>query len=103
MKLFSSSCMKVTTVEHRVARWCIFKPKIPTWVNFEWHFNGRCWYILWPCGLTSDHLNFLWPFCCTYCQWVYFSVLVCGITKNLATLVEPLLGPKFTASPQKSL
>jgi hypothetical protein len=26
----------------RVARWYIFKPKIPIWVNFEVSCNGRC-------------------------------------------------------------
>jgi hypothetical protein len=31
-----------------VARWYIFKPKIPTWVNFGRSCNGRCWYFLWP-------------------------------------------------------
>jgi hypothetical protein len=29
-----------------------FKPKIPSWVSFVWHF--------------------LWPFCLFYCQMVYF-------------------------------
>jgi hypothetical protein len=36
----------------RVARWYIFKPKIPNWVNLIGHCNGRCWYILWPFGLS---------------------------------------------------
>jgi hypothetical protein len=27
-----------------VARWYIFKPKIPIWVNFGASCNGRCWY-----------------------------------------------------------
>jgi hypothetical protein len=26
----------------RAARWHTFKPKIPTWVNFEGSFKGRC-------------------------------------------------------------
>jgi hypothetical protein len=39
------------TVEPRVARWHIFKPKISFWVNFGGPCNGRCWYILWPFGI----------------------------------------------------
>jgi hypothetical protein len=35
-------------VSSRVARWFVFKPKIPIWVNFEGPLNGKCWYILWP-------------------------------------------------------
>jgi hypothetical protein len=30
----------------RVAKWYIFKQKVPNWVNFGGSFNGRCWYIL---------------------------------------------------------
>jgi hypothetical protein len=30
----------------RGARWCIFKPIIPIWVNFGGPWNGKCWYIL---------------------------------------------------------
>jgi hypothetical protein len=29
----------------RVARWLVFKPKIPIWVNFGRPRNGKCWYI----------------------------------------------------------
>jgi hypothetical protein len=29
----------------RVARWFIFKPKIPIWVNFEGLWNGECWHV----------------------------------------------------------
>jgi hypothetical protein len=32
----------------RVARWYFFKPKIPLWINFGWHWNRKWWYILWP-------------------------------------------------------
>jgi hypothetical protein len=30
----------------RVARWFVFKPKIPIWVNFGASCNGKSWYIL---------------------------------------------------------
>jgi hypothetical protein len=46
-----------------VARWFVFKPKLPIWVNFEvlwyeesWYVYGHLehstanWYILWPIG-----------------------------------------------------
>jgi hypothetical protein len=39
-----------------VARWYIFKTKIPTWVNFGGSCNGRCWYILWTLGLFYGQL-----------------------------------------------
>jgi hypothetical protein len=31
----------------RFARWFVFKPKIPIWVNFGEPENGKCCYILW--------------------------------------------------------
>jgi hypothetical protein len=33
-------------VDIRVARWFVFKPKIPIRVNFGGPLNGKCWYIL---------------------------------------------------------
>jgi hypothetical protein len=55
-----------------VARWCIFKPKIPNWLNLGGPCNGRCWfmyfmatfriyfttiwYILWPFGIFCRNL-----------------------------------------------
>jgi hypothetical protein len=30
----------------RVARWFVFKPKIPIWVNFVGPWNVKCGYIL---------------------------------------------------------
>jgi hypothetical protein len=35
----------------RVARWYIFKQKIPIWVNFGGPLNGKFWYILCPFGI----------------------------------------------------
>jgi hypothetical protein len=43
----------------RVARWFLFEPKIPIWVNLGGYCNGRCWYILWPFGQLSGHLAYL--------------------------------------------
>jgi hypothetical protein len=36
----------VVVPESRVARWHIFKQKIPILVSFGGSCNGRCWYIL---------------------------------------------------------
>jgi hypothetical protein len=35
----------------RVARWFVFKPKIPKWLNFGGTCNGKYWYILWSFGI----------------------------------------------------
>jgi hypothetical protein len=54
-----------TFLRLRVARWHIFKPKIPIWLNFGGSCNGRCWYILWPLGIFYRNLVYiciLWPF-----------------------------------------
>jgi hypothetical protein len=47
----------------RVARWCIFKPKIQIWVNFGRSCNGRCSYLL-------------VPFCLFYGQMLYFMAIL---------------------------
>jgi hypothetical protein len=33
---------KTKIAKVRVARWHIFRPKIPIWVNFGGYSNGRC-------------------------------------------------------------
>jgi hypothetical protein len=40
----------------RVARWHIFKPKKPIWVNSGGTCNGRCWNILGSFGIFCGHL-----------------------------------------------
>jgi hypothetical protein len=70
----------------RVARWLIFKPKIPIWVNFGGSCNTRSWYIIWPFGLFYSYLLHLWSFG-TLC----FPILVCWPNINLATLVPLIL------------
>jgi hypothetical protein len=63
----------------RVARWFVFEPKIPIWVNFGGPWNGKCGY---------DHLEYistiwyyLWPFCIFLTFWYVWT------KKNLATLL----------------
>jgi hypothetical protein len=46
-----ANCRFWNELRLRVARWCIFKPKVQVWVNFGRPLNGHCWYILWSCGL----------------------------------------------------
>jgi hypothetical protein len=36
---------------YRVARWFVFQPKIPIWVNFGGPKNRKCWYILRSFGI----------------------------------------------------
>jgi hypothetical protein len=50
---------------NRVARWHIFKPKIPIWVNFGGSYNGRCkaiWSILLPFGILYGYFGIFFPF-----------------------------------------
>jgi hypothetical protein len=70
-----------------VAKWFVFKPKMPIWVNFGGPCDGRCWYILWPFGLFDGHLAIFYGFL-VYVMviWYIFPVLVSFSKKNLATL-----------------
>jgi hypothetical protein len=66
----------------RVARWFIFKPKIPVWVNFGGPWNGKYWYMLWTFGIVCGHLVDFFPF------WYVWT------TKNLSTLLCSL--PRYS-------
>jgi hypothetical protein len=71
----------------RVARWHIFKPKIPLWVNFGGPWVGKCWYILWPFGIFYGYLGYfmtIWYILCSF--GTFCPVLVLCTNKNLATL-----------------
>jgi hypothetical protein len=72
----------------RVARWFVFKPKLPIWTIFGGSCNERCWNILWPLGLLYGSLVYfvaiwyiLWLFGIFSPVWVYCT------KKNLATLL----------------
>jgi hypothetical protein len=69
-----------------VARWFIFKPKIPVWVNFGGCCDGRFWYILWPFGIFYGRQSYLLLFGIFKGNSVHFTVLVSRTKKNLATL-----------------
>jgi hypothetical protein len=69
-----ATCAAFFKFNGRVARWYIFKPKIPIWVNIGGPWNGKCWYILWLYGILDSHLEYLtdiwyilWPFG-TFCN-----------------------------------
>jgi hypothetical protein len=87
--------LRLENSESRVARWHIFKTKIPIWVNFGGSCNGRCWYIICLFCLFYGYLvNFvaiwyiLWQFSIFKVIW-YGSFPLFGCTKkNLATLRE---------------
>jgi hypothetical protein len=66
----------VVPLEISVARWYIFKPKIPIWVNFGRSCKRRCWYFYGHFVYFSAKLYVLWPFwpLDTFCgHLVYFS------------------------------
>jgi hypothetical protein len=48
--LAGSSCCHICheTIKTRVARWYLFKPKIPIWANFGGPWNGKGWHTIWP-------------------------------------------------------
>jgi hypothetical protein len=72
---------------NRVARWFVFKPKIPFLVNFVGSCIRRCWYILWPFGIFCCQLVDLMAICYILCSFdTYFPVLVYCTKPNLATL-----------------
>jgi hypothetical protein len=53
---FKTDATEPISVQVRVARWYIFKPKIPIWVNFGGPWNRKDLYILWPFGIYYGHL-----------------------------------------------
>jgi hypothetical protein len=107
------ACMYFVKPSTRIARWYIFKPKIPIWANFWWSFNGtsilwpfdlffsylvylfycKIWYKLWSFGINCGHLVYFlviwyvfWSFTITSGQLVYFSALVHCIKKDLPSI-----------------
>jgi hypothetical protein len=67
----------------RVARWYIFKPKIPSWVILEGLAMEDVGNIIWPFGLFYDHMVYfmaiwciLWLFDTFMSTWYIFVSLV---------------------------
>jgi hypothetical protein len=52
----------------RVARWFVFKPKIPIWVNFGGPSNGKCCF-----GIFYWYLDNVWQFGIVCSNLLYFS------------------------------
>jgi hypothetical protein len=76
----NKSCIIDILHTSRVARWYIFKPKIPIRVSFAGSCNRKCWYILWPFGPFSSHFVYFMAL------WYIFHVLVYCTTEYLATV-----------------
>jgi hypothetical protein len=64
---FGLACMHL--LQSRVARWHIFKPKIPIWVNFGGSCNGRFSCIMWPLVLFYSYLVYFVAIC--YILWLF--------------------------------
>jgi hypothetical protein len=76
-------------VGFRVARWFVYKPKIPIRVNFGGPLNGKCCNISRPFGIFYGHLVLsiavwysLWSFVTFFPIWYFWT------KENMATLVE---------------
>jgi hypothetical protein len=63
------SCSNVGTYV-RIARWFVFKPKIPIWETISGSRIGKCWYILWPFGTFYGNLG---SFVTIWYIWYIFS------------------------------
>jgi hypothetical protein len=57
-KICKKRSLRNNVIICRVARWCIFKPKISIWVNFGGPYNWKCSYILWSFGIFYAHLGY---------------------------------------------
>jgi hypothetical protein len=69
----------ISCVLARDARWFVFKPKIPIWVNFGGYCNEKSWSILQPLEISFG-------------IHIVFPILVFCAKENLATLVLYKLG-----------
>jgi hypothetical protein len=86
----------------RVARWHIFKAKIPILVIFEGSCNGRCWYIILPVGLFYGYLAYFVSVWCILrlsgISFPRFGMLFQGKSGNPGPDQKNVLrGPKVSA------
>jgi hypothetical protein len=59
--------------QSRVARWFVFKPKIPSWVNVWEPWIGKCWYQFYDhLEHFTDTWDILWPFGTMFFHLVHF-------------------------------
>jgi hypothetical protein len=84
-----NKCLLLFALWIRVARWFVFKPKIPIWVIFGGPWNGKCWYILWSFGKVCGHLVYLMDIGNVVVIWNIFPRFGKLCKKNLATLLRP--------------
>jgi hypothetical protein len=57
----------------RVARWFLFRPKIPIWVYFGGSWNRKCCYIFWSFGIFYDHWVYIMAFAHFIVIWYIFT------------------------------
>jgi hypothetical protein len=78
--IYRSAVALFALVWSRGARWFVFKPKIPIWVNVGGSCYGKSWHILLPLGTYSSRecsllLYILWPLEIFYGHLVNFVVI----------------------------
>jgi hypothetical protein len=69
----SSQDDSLPTEESWVARWFVFKPKIPIWTNLGGSCYVKSWYFILPLGYFTAIGNILWTFDIICGNLVYFS------------------------------
>jgi hypothetical protein len=77
----------------RVARWYIFKPKIPFRVNFGGPWNAKVWYNLLTFGIYYGHLVYVMIIRKFSGYLVYFSPFWYIVSRNIW---QPWLASKMT-------
>jgi hypothetical protein len=93
----------------RGARWHIFKPKIPIWVNFEGSCDEMYWYIFGHFGIFYGHLVYFMVILYIFGHLVYFWPLGILVYSSIWYIV-PVLGmlyeheksgnPELTTAPR---
>jgi hypothetical protein len=75
----------------RVARWHIFKTKIPNRVNFGGSCNGSCWYFYGHLVYFTSIWHILWPFG----NFSHFGLLYQEKSGNRDGAPKSFFGQKF--------
>jgi hypothetical protein len=73
----------------RVARWYIFEPKTPIWVNFGVSCKDRCRLILWPlvCCTKKNLATLVWILSRTYFNCMMVKMLRISYIYNILYIV----------------
>jgi hypothetical protein len=76
----------------RVARWFVFKPKIPIWVNFGGSCYEKSWFILWPFGLFYGHWKYFMAIWYIFGYLVHIFLVICYIFRPFGILDQEKAG-----------